>query len=201
MPNLCTIGSAGASPSQVLKTIMHEPAKLTGRQAMRQQQRFTNKNRRGAALVEFAVVLPIVLLIFAGMIEISRVLLLQHSADTASYEGARNAMVPGASADEATQAARTLLQAAGLKSATITVTPQVVTEATPLITVRVEVPIAPNAWISPSWFKESKVVSETTLFCERPPMIQLTGVPQMQAMSAQAKKTKGKGGNAIVPGL
>ena len=167
---------------------------------MRERQHIPMKKRRGAALVEFAIVFPLVLLIFAGMIEISRVLLLQHSADTASYEGARSAMVPGATVGEATQAARDLLLAAGLKSATVTVTPLVITEATPLITVRVEIPISPNAWISPSWFKESKVVSETTLFSERPPMIQLTGVPQMQAM-AKTKKAKGKGGGSSVPAL
>jgi hypothetical protein len=154
--------------------------------------------RQGAALVEFAIVFPLVLLIFAGMIEISRVLLLQHSADTAAYEGARSAMVPGASADDATQAATDLLQAAGLKSSTITVTPSVVTETTPLITVRVEIPISPNAWISPTWFKEAKVVSETTLFCERPSMIQLTGVPQLQALG---KAKKAKTGKSSVPGL
>lgn len=145
------------------------------------------KCRRGAALVEFAFVLPIVLLIFAGMIEISRVLLLQHSADTAAYEGARCGMVPGATSEEASTAAQLLLVAVGLKSSSITVTPTVITEDTPLITVRVEVPIAPNAWISPQWFKNTCVVSETTLFCERPPMVQLTGVPVMKAMSAKLR--------------
>jgi hypothetical protein len=150
------------------------------------------KGRRGAALVEFAVVFPISLFIFAGMIEISRVLLLQHSADTAAYEGARSAMVPGATSGEATEAARALLQAAKLKSSKITVIPLVITESTPLITVRVEIPISPNAWISPSWFKDIKVTSESTLFCERPPMIQLTGIPQQQTMTANAKSKKGK---------
>lgn len=154
--------------------------------------------RRGVALVEFAIVFPIVLLIFAGMIEISRVLLLQHSADTAAYEGARSAMVPGATAAEASQAAQTLLLAAGLKSSVITVSPALIQEDTPLITVRVEIPIAANAWISPHWFQGSRIVSETTLYCERPPMIQLTGVPTMTAM-AKAMKS-GKGGSAI-PGL
>jgi Flp pilus assembly protein TadG len=161
---------------------------------MMQVRQKTNPNpiRCGAALVEFAVVLPIILLIFAAMIEISRVLLLQHSADTAAYEGARNAMVPGATSDEATQAAQALLTAAGLKSSKITVTPTEITEATPLITVQVEIPIAPNAWISPTWFGQSSVTSETTLFCERPPMVQLTGIPQMQKKSTNIKKLKGK---------
>lgn len=148
------------------------------------------KYRGGAAIVEFAIALPIVLLIFTGMIEISRVLLLQHSADTAAYEGARCGMVPGATSDEASKAAQLLVGAAGLKSASVTVTPTVITEDTPLITVRVEVPIAPNAWISPQWFRNSRVVSEITLFCERPPMVQLTGVPDMTAKSAKVKGSK-----------
>ena len=143
------------------------------------------ESRTGAAIVEFAIVLPIVLLIFAGMIEISRVLLLQHSADTAAYEGARSGMVPGATSDEASNAAQLLLLAAGLQSTSITVTPVVITEDTPIITVRVEVPIAPHAWISPQWFKNSRVVSEISLFCERPPMIQLTGIPAINAARAR----------------
>ena len=153
------------------------------------------KTKRGVALVEFAVVLPIVLLIFAAMIEISRVLLLQHSADTAAYEGARCAMVPGATSGEATLAAQKLLQAAGLKSALIIVTPSVITEETPLITVHVEIPVAQNAWISPKWFQGSKIVSETTLFCERPPMVQLTGVPKLSAMAKTLKASKGNSGS------
>ena len=143
------------------------------------------ESRRGAAIVEFAIVLPTVLLIFAGMIEISRVLLLQHSADTAAYEGARSGMVPGATSDEASKAAQLLLLAAGLRSTSITVTPTVITEDTPIITVRVEVPIAQNAWISPHWFKNSMVISEISLFCERPPMVLLTGVPTIEAKSAK----------------
>ncbi len=51
------------------------------------------------------MVLPIIMLLFYGMIELSRVLLLQHSVDTAAYEGARCAIVPGAKSDEATACA------------------------------------------------------------------------------------------------
>lgn len=168
-------------------------------QTMQRSGRLSNRNRErisrlatrnGAALVEFAVVLPIILLIFAGMIEISRVLLLQHSADTAAYEGARSAMVPGASSDEAVKAAQTLLLAAKLNSSTITVTPQLITEEPPLITVRVEIPIAANAWIAPFWFSNNCVTSEVTLFCERPPVVQLTGVPALKNLS---KRIKGGG--------
>jgi Flp pilus assembly protein TadG len=150
-------------------------------------QSITAKRRTGAAIVEHAIVLPVVLLVFAGMIEISRVLLLQHSADTAAYEGARCAMVPGATSNEAHQAASHLVNAAGLKSVKISVSPATITEETSLITVRVEVPIAENAWIFQQWFRSNSVVSETTLICERPPVIQLTGLPEINAKSNQMK--------------
>ena len=58
--------------------------------------KLSKSSRSGAVLVEFALVLPVIMFTFACMVEISRVMLLQHTADTAAYEGARSAMVPGA---------------------------------------------------------------------------------------------------------
>ncbi len=90
------------------------------------------------------MVLPVILLFLGGVIEVSRLLMLQHSADTAAYEGARCAMVPGASAAEARQAALELLAAANLKSATVTVMPDPLIESTSLITVTVDLPVRDN---------------------------------------------------------
>ena len=146
-------------------------------------------HKRGAALVEFAMVMPILMMFFYGMIELSRVLLLQHTADTASYEGARFAIVPGATSQDAVDCASKLLATGKLKSAKITVTPTVITEDTPVITVLVDVPMREIAWMTPFWFKKGSVKSEVTLVTERPPIIQLTGVPQLKAKSKRAKTT------------
>ncbi|MDX1927181.1 MAG: TadE family protein [Pirellulaceae bacterium] len=143
--------------------------------------------RSGAVLVEFALVLPVIMFTFACMIEISRVMLLQHTADTAAYEGARSAMVPGATATNAVDTATELLTAAGLKTTKVTVTPQAIDETTPVVTVLVEVPVAANYWISPMLFQESVVKSEVTLFSERPPVVQLTGVPAIKKKATQTK--------------
>lgn len=148
------------------------------------------RNRRAAAIVEFAIVLPIVLLCFASMIEISRILLLQNSADTAAYEGARCAMVPGANTTEAIESAKRLLQAAGLKKCEITVAPDLITEETELILVNVEVPVAPNAWITPFWFMPNSVVSQVALVCERPAVVKLTAVPKLKEIKSALKKGK-----------
>lgn len=136
-------------------------------------------SKRGAALVEFSMVLPIIMLLFYGMVELSRVLLLQHSVDTAAYEGARCAIVPGAKSMDAIDSAKQLLTAGHLKSATIKVEPEIIKEDTALITVRVELPIKENAWLTPFWFKRGSVVSQVSLLTERPAVVQLSGLPEL----------------------
>lgn len=144
--------------------------------------------RSGAVLVEFAIVLPIIVVIFSGMIEISRVMMLQHTADTAAYEGARAGMVPGASAEEAKMEAKLLLQAAGLKAASVTVIPDVITEETAFLTVAVHIPVAANSWITPTQFFDFTIKSEVSLFCERSPVILLTGIPDLKKKKSKLEK-------------
>lgn len=139
-----------------------------------------SRRQQGAVLVEFAVVLPIAFLLFMAFLEISHTLLLQHSVDTAAYEGARHAMVPGAKASEAVIAASKLCKAARLKNYQVIVDPEVITEQTPFITVRVEIPVSSNALGGSFFFKSKRLWSQVTLMCERPPMIQLTGIPKLQ---------------------
>jgi hypothetical protein len=153
------------------------------------RQKPNSRGRQGAAMVEFAVVVPILMLFFGGMIEIAHLFLLQHTMDTAAYEGARSAMVPGGTRDDAIRATKSLIDIARLRSTNIIVSPSVIDESTALITVRVEAPVSANSWIMPRWVTSGNVVSEVTLFCERSPLIQLTGVPQLKAKS---QKTKGK---------
>lgn len=141
---------------------------------------FRLRRQRGAVLVEFAVVLPVAFLLFMAFLEISHALLLQHSVDTAAYEGARHAMVPGAKASEAVIAASKLCKSARLKDYQVIVDPEVITEETPFITVRVEIPVSSNALGGSFFFKSKRLSSQVTLMCERPPMIQLTGIPKIR---------------------
>ncbi len=90
-------------------------------------------------------------------------------------------MVPGATSADAAAASNELLIAAGLKATCVTVSPQLIEETTPLITVLVEIPVSRNFWISPTLFKNHIVRSEVTLFCERPFVVKLTGVPALKA--------------------
>lgn len=138
------------------------------------------KKRTGAVLVEMALVLPLVLLIFCSIIEFSRLLMLRHSADAAAYEAARAAIVVGATRQQAEDAAEELLSAARVRDWQVSVEPQSITEYTPRVAVKIDVPVASNAWISPFFFRDSVVSSTVSLVTERPSNVQLTGLPSRQ---------------------
>jgi hypothetical protein len=56
--------------------------------------------RRGAVAAEMAIVLPIFILAFIGILEFGRAIMLQQILVNAAREGARRAIVPGATTDE-----------------------------------------------------------------------------------------------------
>lgn len=132
--------------------------------------------KRGAVIVEMAMVLPIIFLLVAGFLELSRVSMLRHAADTAAYEGARAGVVAGAQSQDAIDAAQALLNATQLRGGEVQVIPTQILESTPSIVVIVKIPVANNTWIPPFFFKNTKVVSSVTLITERPSAIQLSGI-------------------------
>lgn len=123
--------------------------------------------RRGAALVEFALVAPIFFLFLMAAFEFGWLNVMRHTADNAAYEAARRAMVPGATAAEATDKAQSILQAVGTRGAQITVTPRTITEDTEEVTVDIAVPVNRNALILPRFTRGKTLRSSSTLRTER----------------------------------
>lgn len=148
-------------------------------------------NRQGAVLVEFALVLPIMLFLFSASLEIVRVLMLQQTTDTAAYEAARVAMIPGATSLEAVAEANELLRIADLSETTVTIHPRIISEETAFVTVEVTAPVASNSWIAPQFLTDFVVRSEVMLMAERSPIVRLTGLPELKAKKIKMKKEKG----------
>lgn len=119
--------------------------------------------RRGTTVVEFAVTLPLVLLLFFGSIEFSRVNLLRHSAAQAAYEGARRGIVPGATAAEVRGVAQAIMDSAFASSCTIDVVPATILPTTTEVTVNVSLPLANNSWVVPTFFVGKTLTKSFTL--------------------------------------
>ncbi len=67
------------------------------------------QRRRGVAAVEFAVCLPVILLLVFGAIEASSFIFLKQSLHVAAYEGARSATRLGAGNTEGTDSVQNIL--------------------------------------------------------------------------------------------
>src|SRR3954451_18844471 len=86
-------------------------------------------NRRGAAVVEFAVVAPVFFLLVFGIIEYGRMVMVQQLITNASREGARRGVLDGATTTEVTTVVGNYLARGGINGATVTVTPNPPTNA------------------------------------------------------------------------
>lgn len=103
--------------------------------------------RMGAAMVEFAIVSPLLFLFFLGAFEFCRVAMIRHTADNAVYEAARVGIIPGADALDVEQEAVRILNSIGLNHYDVNVTPTSINKDTEEITVSVEVPLDSNSFV------------------------------------------------------
>ncbi len=87
--------------------------------------RSCRRNRRGAAVVEFAFVAPVFFLLVFGMIEYGRMVMVQQVITNASREGARVGVLDGSTTAQVQTAVTSYLTAANIPtgSATVTVSP------------------------------------------------------------------------------
>jgi hypothetical protein len=117
-------------------------------------------------------------------------LLLQQTADTAAYEGARHAMVPGATTTEGLAEANRLLSQAKISKAQIVFEPETITEDTAAVSVHVKIPMADNNWFFSQFGDSYNITSDVTLLCERVPITQLTGISAIKAKAQSFGKNK-----------
>lgn len=103
-------------------------------------------SRRGIAATEFAVCLPVLMLLVIGTIEASNALFVQQALTSAAYEAANVASATGGTSTSAQTRANSVLSSLGVSSATVTISP-VVTTSTALgtqITITCSVPLSSN---------------------------------------------------------
>jgi Flp pilus assembly protein TadG len=123
------------------------------------------RNRRAAAAVEFAVVAPVFFLLVLGMIEYGRMVMVQQVITNASREGARQAVLDGATTAEVTTIVNDYLTSGSIAGATVTVTPNPPTDAEfgDPVTVTVSVPFSEVSWLPSPMYLGGKTLTATTV--------------------------------------
>ena len=121
--------------------------------------------RLGAATVEFAVVVPVFFLLVFGMIEFGRMVMVQQVITNASREGARQAVLDGATTTEVRNAVTSYLTSGSISGATITVSPNPPSNAAfgDPVSVTVSVPFNQVSWLPSPMFLGGKTLTASTV--------------------------------------
>jgi Flp pilus assembly protein TadG len=141
-----------------------ETLRLTGRKLERPCRSY-RKIRLGAATVEFAVVVPVFFILVFGMIEFGRMVMVQQVLTNASREGARQAVLDGATTAEVTSSVTSYLTSGSISGATIAVSPNPPSNAAfgDPVTVTVSVPFSQVSWLPSPMFLGGKTLTATTV--------------------------------------
>ena len=130
--------------------------------------RSCRRNRRGAAVVEFAIVAPVFILLVLGMVEMGRGVMVQQVITNASREGARAAVVDGSTVSSVQTVVKNYLTGAGLpaSAATITVTIPAARYGN-AATVAVSIPYSSVSWVPIAKFLSGKTLTaSSSMRCE-----------------------------------
>ena len=128
--------------------------------------RTCRKQRRGAAVVEFAVVAPLFMLLVFGMIEYGRMVMVQQLLTNASREGARRAVLEGVTNLDVETTVDDYLSNASVSGATVSVTssPPVPPDYADSMTVTVQIPFSEVSWLpSPMFLGSQQMAASTTM--------------------------------------
>lgn len=140
----------------------------------------TSCPRRGAVMVEMALVLPLFVMLVLGIIEFGRAMMIANLVTNAAREGARMAVLDGSSNSEVTNTIQTFLKSAvsnsltaGDMSVTITVTPApgnpnpanniANASARDLVTVKVQVPFNKVALIPGKYLAGKQLTGQSAM--------------------------------------
>ncbi len=122
--------------------------------------------RQGAAAVEFAISISILITIVFASIEFVRLNMMEHAIDHASYLAARKGIIVGADTTAIEQHAQDHLTQFSITGATVSITPDPITDETEIVQVDISVPMSGNSWISPLYFNGT-MTGRTRMLAER----------------------------------
>ncbi|MFY8199332.1 MAG: TadE/TadG family type IV pilus assembly protein [Pirellula staleyi] len=126
------------------------------------------RNKRGAAVVEFAIVLPVFVLILMGSIETCSMIFLQQTLEMAAYEGARVAIEPKTTFLNVESAAKQILKPRRIRNSSISVIPSDFQSAPygTFLRVSVSVPCSSNSVIASRFYSSRTLTANVEMMKE-----------------------------------
>jgi Flp pilus assembly protein TadG len=165
MPSLSSEGNRCATEDVVPAVLMPE-----NDFKLEKVYRLCRRYRRGVAAVEFAFVAPVFFLMILGMIEIGRGVMVQQIITNASREGARLAVLPGATTTDVETRVENILTGAGVHGATVDIYNGAGQTTTPenvgfgdVVNVTVSVPFNKVSWLPASRYLAGKNLTASTI--------------------------------------
>jgi len=121
--------------------------------------------RRGASVVEFALVAPIFFMVVLGIIEFGRMSMVQQVITNAAREGARIAVLDGSTTVGVTNKINDYLTAASISGATVTTTPDPPSNAGfgQPVTVNITIAFSDVSWLPTPFFLGGKSLTATVV--------------------------------------
>lgn len=127
--------------------------------------RLRRRKRRAAAVVEFAIVAPLFFFFVLGLVEYGRMVMVQQILVNASREGARRAVLDGATASEVDSSVQSFLASSSIHDADVTITPPD-PSTTPFgqpVTVSVSVSFSDVSWLPSPMFLGGQTLRASTV--------------------------------------
>ncbi len=124
-----------------------------------------DNRRRGAALVEFAILVPVFVLVVMGIVEYGQFLYAKQAVTLAAREACRIAVLPGTTKEQAIGRAYNVLSEAGISSFQITFDPDPPTSASDgdPITVTVLVDFDQISWLGSPMYLDGVEIRATAV--------------------------------------
>jgi Flp pilus assembly protein TadG len=129
---------------------------------MKKEKKRSRFLRRGSAIVETAVVAPLLLLAMFGMVELGQAYNVKQTVTLAAREGARAAALPGATFTDAQAAANASMTMAGLSGHTVTSNIATMAATESQVWVKVAIPFSQATYTGSMMGGGSYTIASTT---------------------------------------
>lgn len=130
--------------------------------------RASTKGRRGVAVTELAVCLPIIVLLVLATIEACSAMFLKQSLTAAAYEGARTAIEQGATTATVQAACDQILADRKIKGAKVTIKPSNIAALNPgdFVDVTVTAPCNSNSAVPTAFYRGKTLSANASMMIE-----------------------------------